>query len=453
VRDLLPCPAQHLLADELGDLDRLGLVGALALGEVERPLGQRRDEVLDQLTDVAGWSMTAAEQRSALVALRRGQSRIEELRLRVLAAGDRADIAAESATTSTAVWVAHETRQTRGAAHADVRLALALDDTFAATRDSLAAGAVDGDQARVIVRAVQALPASVVASDPDLSAQAEKHLLVLAETHDAKQLKIAGRYICEVLDPEAADTALGEKLDAEERAAARRLFLELHDNGDGTHTGRFKVGTLHAAMLTKALEAFTNPHHRHSVRDELTSAENGTTPRSPRPELLGQAFCELIERLDPATLPHSGGMNATVVVTLDYDQLLAGLGSAQLDTGQRISAGAARRLACEVGVIPAVLRRRVDGRSVVLDLGRRRRLHTEAQRIALAIEQGGCTTEGCDRPPAWTQAHHDIPWSVGGGTTVRDGRLLCPFHHGKAHSPAYDMHRLPDGRVRFHRRT
>ena len=130
-----------------------------------------------------------------------------------------------------------------------------------------------------------------------------------------------------------------------------------------------------------------------------------------------------------------------MVVLLDYDTLLSGLGTARLDTGERISAGLARRLACQAGVIPAVVRRLVDGRSVVLDLGRKRRLHTEHMRIALAVEQGGCTAEHCDRPAGWCHAHHDVPWSAGGPTSVTNGRLLCSFHHHKAHST--ELHPRP----------
>ena len=36
---------------------------------------------------------------------------------------------------------------------------------------------------------------------------------------------------------------------------------------------------------------------------------------------------------------------------------------------------------------------------------------------------------------------------------ARNGRLLCPRHHTRAHDPTYEMAKLPDGKVRFHRRT
>lgn len=406
----------------------------------------RLHTALDDLAQATAWSMSPDEQRAALVQLTRGLARVEELRLRVLVAADRNDVGADDAAVSTGAWLAARTRRPRGQVQQDLRLAVALGQGCTATRDALAAGALDAAQAQVVVRAVQALqeqaPEAVV-SDPTLAERAEKHLVQLAAEHDAKALRRLGRHVLEVVDPHAADVALGKRLEADEAVAARATSLELFDNGDGTHSGRFKIGDVHAAILRKALEAFTSPSHRRAQK----------VRRPSRPELLGQAFGELLERIDPVRLPRSGGVNATVVVTLDYDTLVTGLGSAELDTGQRISAGLARRLACQAGVIPAVLRPLVDGRSVVLDMGRKRRLFTEHQRIALGLEQGGCTAESCDRPAAWSHAHHDLPWSRGGGTDLANGRLLCPFHHSRAHSADYRLTPLPDGRVRFHRRT
>ena len=131
---------------------------------------------LDGLVEAPVWSMSAGEVRSVLVDLARGLSRLEALRLRVLAAGDRVDFAAESAATSTGAWLAHATRTPRRVAHGDVRLATALEVDLAATRDALAAGAVDADQVRVIARAVAGLPQAALAADPSLPGRAERHL-------------------------------------------------------------------------------------------------------------------------------------------------------------------------------------------------------------------------------------------------------------------------------------
>ncbi len=134
---------------------------------------------------------------------------------------------------------------------------------------------------------------------------------------------------------------------------------------------------------------------------------------------------------------------------MTMDTLKGGLKAAQLDTGHRISPGQARRLACRAGIIPAVL----GSNSQVLDLGRKTRFHTEPSASPSAIEQGGCTAEGCDWPPGMCHAHHDQPFSLGGDTDLKNGRLLCPRHHARAHDPTYAMTRLPEGKVPFHRRT
>ena len=216
----------------------------------------RLHRVLDTLSDTPTWSMTPAEHRAVLVGLARAGSRVEGLRLTVLAGADRADVAAETAATSTAAWVAHATRQPRAAAHADLHLAQALDTDHPTTRAALGAGTLDPAQARVIISALRALPDTVTPTD---RARAEDHLITLAGAHDAKQLRILGRRILEVLDPDAADEQEGRALEAEETTAARRTYLHIRDNHDGTHSGRFRIPDLHAAMLTTMLNALTSP--------------------------------------------------------------------------------------------------------------------------------------------------------------------------------------------------
>jgi len=137
-------------------------------------------------------------------------------------------------------------------------------------------------------------------------------------------------------------------------------------------------------------------------------------------------------------------------VTMSVEQLTGKLeGSCLLDTGERVSAGMARRLLCQAGVIPVVL----GAESEILDLGRLTRFHTPGQRAAMALRDGGCTAEGCTRPAWACEGHHKIPWSQGGSTSLADGTLLCPWHHHRAHDPHYDVDYLPTGKTRFHRRT
>jgi len=196
-------------------------------------------------------------------------------------------------------------------------------------------------------------------------------------------------------------------------------------------------------MLRKHLLALAAPKHRAAAREPVQGRDLPTRHR------MGQAFCEYIETRHRDTIARAGGVPAAVVVTMTLETLLGGLAAASLDTGARISAGEARRLACAAGIIPAVL----GSTSGVLDLGRKTRFHTEPQRVALALRDGGCTAEGCDWPPGMCHAHHDRPWHQGGATDVKTGRLLCPKHHALAHDPRYTANPSAHGKLKFIKRT
>jgi hypothetical protein len=71
----------------------------------------------------------------------------------------------------------------------------------------------------------------------------------------------------------------------------------------------------------------------------------------------------------------------------------------------------------------------LDRLGAVLCEGRAKRLATPAQRRALAVRDGGCSFPGCDRPPAWCQAHHVIEWLDLGPTDIDNLTLACGFHH------------------------
>jgi hypothetical protein len=130
------------------------------------------------------------------------------------------------------------------------------------------------------------------------------------------------------------------------------------------------------------------------------------------------------------------------MVTIDFQVLTTGLGLAGTSTGEVITAAQARRLACGAGILPAVL----DGTPRVLDLGRAQRLLSPAQKKALGLRDRHCRAEGCDIPAAWCEAHHaQHPRSQAGRTDPKDGLLLCPYHHHRAHDPHYTTTRTPTG--------
>ncbi len=403
------------------------------------------DGAFDRVVDGQVWSMTPQEQRETALLLDRVDARLAELRMRVLVGADRSEVGADSGATSTATWLAQATRQTRARCAASVRLATELDESFLSTRQALAAGQVNLDQARVIVEAVNLLTNEYDDLPSGTPGRAEEHLLQLAAVFDTVTLRRLGKRLFEVVCPEAADQAEGERLALEEERARRLAMFSTRDNGDGTVDGRFRLPVLHTELLKKALESLTAPRRLGEGRFDPETGK-----KLDYRTLLGHGFMELLEsHLAVDHLPSQGGIPFTLVVTIGVDALMDGVGIASLDTGGRISAGEARRLACRAGLIPMVL----NGDSIPLDLGREQRLFSKHQRIALAHQYGGCAAANCDRPPAWTEAHHPKSWASGGRTDLRNGLPLCPPHHHMAdHPDSWNIRRLPSGGVRFSRR-
>lgn len=425
---------------------------------------------LDRVVDTPTWSLGQADLADAVTALATAQARLAELQARL--AHRAATTAAGGATSAaaTASWLSEQTRTTRPEAHRTIRLGADLDDALhEPTRHALATGRVLADQARAVVDAVDALPAEEVPLP--VRAAARDALLDLAAEHDALALRRLGQRILEAVAPDLAEAVEAAALERAEERARQRTRLTLSDDGHGLVHGRFTMPAADGANLKKMLLALCSPAHHaagqsadrggQAAADDRTGdapddapdgardARVGPAERKPMPQRLGEALVELVRRYPITGLAQAGGLPATALVTMDLATLLGGSAPATLDTGHRISAARARMIACEAGLVPAVL----GGPSEVLDLGRARRYFTAAQRKALTVEQGGCTARGCDWPPGMCHAHHDTPWSRGGRTDQRQGRLLCPHHHQRIHDPRYETTHHPDRTVSFHRRT
>ena len=382
---------------------------------------ERIDAALDEGHAASLIGLDQAATANLLRGLAQVASRLDALTATVLAHAVEVRVEETNGATTTATWWADATNRTRATAHRDVKLAVALS-RFTALAEALAEGRVNTEQAHAITRALSDLESAGPADlEPVVVEQAEKHLVDCADGFDAKHLKVLGRHVLTVVAPEVGEAHEAKLLEDEERRAAEKTRLTFASDGHGMVHGRFSIPALHGAMLAKAIQALT-----WAKQDPAEVSQTRPTPVA-----AGQAFTELLERMDAKDLPSVGGVGATVVVTMTIDSLMGGLAAAALDTGEVISAGAARRLACEAGVIPMVL----GGKSEVLDVGRRRRFHTRAQRLAIAQRDKTCVVGGCDAPPSRCHVHHVIPWSEGGSTSVQDGRLYCSAHHAMVHDP------------------
>ncbi|WP_224280011.1 HNH endonuclease signature motif containing protein [Nocardioides lacusdianchii] len=382
--------------------------------------------------------MTTEDKQVALVALTEVRSQLDAVTARLLAASD--DVAEAHGLRDAAAWLAVQTRTTR----AEARRVLALGrgcEQHPAVGAALSGGGLRAAQARVVVEAVDALPSRV---DADTRQRAEAVLLDLAAQHDARELRQIGKRILDVVAPEVGESHEAAVLEAEERRAASLVDFTMSDDGEGRCRGSFVVPSHVGAMLKRHLLALANParHTEDELRDE-------TGEWKPLRRRLGEALIEYVERYPVDATPQTAGVNATVVVTMTIEQLLGETATALLDEGSRMSAGQARRLACEAGIIPVVL----DSKSVPLDMGRAARLFTKSQRIALGLRDGGCTARGCETSASGCHAHHDDPWSRSGLTDLANGRLLCPRHHRLAHDSRYAMTIHADNKVTYARRT
>jgi HNH endonuclease len=115
-----------------------------------------------------------------------------------------------------------------------------------------------------------------------------------------------------------------------------------------------------------------------------------------------------------------------------HDHHAAGEGGAGSAAG-----GLPARLRAAIALLPAALG---GARTQPLEVGRATRVVSAAQRTALAVRDGGCRWPGCERPPAWCEAHHRRHWLHGGPTDLGNLVLLCRAHHRAVHEGHQRLH-------------
>lgn len=329
-----------------------------------------------------------------------------------------------------------------------IRVARLLQERYHVTAAALSAGDIRLEQARVIVTGLEV---SADDATPDQQRAAEDLLIQKASgaasrsgvPMSATSLRRAVRRAYLRIDAELGRRHLERSVRRAGHVGQTNTWLTLHDNGDGTCAGRFSVPELHGQILRTVLEAMTSP--RRWGRDRADAPVADDTAGTDMAGLgwadkLGLALCELLEHLPTDRLSRSA---VTIMATIDLDSLRADLDAAGVATttmGGDLSAADVRRLACEAGLLPAVL----GGASVPLDLGRTRRLHSEKQRQALALRHDSCAIAGCERPFSWTEVHHPREWADGGATDLGNAVPICGAHHRFAHDPRFALERHSD---------
>lgn len=188
--------------------------------------------------------------------------------------------------------------------------------------------------------------------------------------------------------------------------------------------------------------------HLDALCEDLYRAEKADGQLSSPAQRRAAALVEMARRSAGATAKTAAKPLITLVVRAE--DLAAGRGGTT-DRGDHVPDPALRRLLCDTSMAAVVL----DALGEPVDLGRKVRDASTAQRRALLVRDGGCVFPGCDRPPGWCHAHHLRPWDDDGPTDLNNLALLCSRHHHLVHDggwtlrrttdpPDWDVHR-PDG--------
>jgi Domain of unknown function (DUF222)/HNH endonuclease len=241
----------------------------------------------------------------------------------------------------------------------------------------------------------------------------KEQLLPLAREHSP------GRFFHKCLHYRHAVDAAGYNRDQDRLADARGL--RLNTAHDGCVLIRGLLDPAGGAAVRAALEPLARPSGEHDHR---------TRP---------QRWADALE--DLAT----GGRPAEIQVTATIETLkgMAGAPGAEMDLSVPISSVAVQRMACDCSVTRVLL----SEDSMVIDVGRSKRLVDGALRKALAVRDKHCQWPECERPASWCDGHHLVHWIAGGETNLDNCVLLCKRHHRMVHEGGWQLVRADDGRI------
>ncbi len=244
-----------------------------------------------------------------------------------------------------------------------------------------------------------------------------------------RQLKVAIGYAGRLLRP-------ARELAGEEQRLARGRSLTKRPGPAGLAEYILRLDPEGAARIDAAVAALSAP----------VPGPDGEPDQRCGAHRRADALLAIIARGVSAPQGVSTSERAQVMVTIPLQALREQVrGGGVSESGQVLSPGAVRRLACDAGIVPAVL----GPDSEVLDLGRSVRLFTPGQRRLLWRRDGGCSYPGCTIPAIWTEAHHITHWVDGGPTDLANAALLCQRHHTQVHARALTA-TITDHRVTWH---
>ena len=303
--------------------------------------------------------------------------------------------------TSLAAWIAHRCGLAWGRAKHVIGIARNLAE-MPQTQAAFTAGEVDLIAVRLLVKAR--------ARNVELFGRDEKILVDAARDLTPRDFSKAIAYWVDAADAEAAVA------DAAELYARRRLHLSSTFQDMVAVDGELDPES--GQVVSTAVAALVDSWNRDNT-DTRTAAQR-------RADALVD-ICRYY--LDYADTPQTGGKKPHVSLVVDLERVLGGEGRSEYPDGTIITREAALRILCDCSISRIITK----GASEVLDVGRRTRTVSAAQRRALAIMYPTCRWPGCDRDFKWCDIHHEVPWVEGGRTDLKHLGPYCRPHHIAKH--------------------
>jgi Domain of unknown function (DUF222)/HNH endonuclease len=315
-------------------------------------------------------------------------------------------------------WIRHSCKMSSSTAADRVSVGEQLAN-LPASAQAVADGEIGFAHLSVIARAASALAASKTAAPFD-----EHLLLDAAREMSVGRLWHLARHVRHAADPEGVAT--------DEAFAVERRWLRLSTSEDGSVLIGGQLDPAGGAALRSALDPLARP----SGADD----DRGHERR------YADALVELVTHsLDSGQLPQRGTQRPHLQVTTTLETLrgLPGSPAGEMEFSLPVCSKTVQRLACDSTITRVVL----GSDSVVIDVGRAKRVVSGPTRRALNARDGHCQWPGCDRPPSWSAAHHVVHWARDGSTDLSNLILLCHRHHWCAHEGGWQLVRTDDGRL------
>jgi len=311
-------------------------------------------------------------------------------------------------------WIRHNCRMSSSAVWGSVAVGEHLAD-LPRSVEAVETGEIGYAHLALMARTAEALQGSSTAAPFE-----ETELLEKARGFSVGRLWHFCHHLRHALDPEG--------FTAEQKRATEERSLKMSTCEDGTLLIEGWLDSAGGAVVRTALEPLALPHGDHDERN--------------RERRNADAMVEIFTHAqDAGSLPQRPHLQVTA--SLQTLQGLAGSPAGDMEYSLPVSAETVQRLACD-GTISRVV---LSPESVVIDVGRARRVVAGPTRRALTARDGHCRWPHCDRPASWSDAHHVIHWSKGGDTDLSNMVLLCHRHHWMAHEGGWQLVQTAEGEV------